>query len=404
MKKISNLLILAVLAIGMGLTSCEGALDDILGEWSRPSKNPSENPESPAVSLATPLTLEAITDGTITVTNPKPSMKFSLNGGAKSAVTTNPINVAAGDKVQFYGAETQYYNGATGTAFGGTAEVKVYGNIMSLLDETGYETKTDLPNESSVFHSLFYGNAKLTDASGLLLPAMTLANQCYYGMFYGCTSLTTAPELKAETLAPSCYNAMFQGCTSLTVAPELKSETLADNCYSHMFQGCTSLTTAPKLPAMMLTGGCYYAMFDGCTSLTVAPELKAETLANCCYEGMFSGCTALTTAPKLPATTLANYCYYFMFTGCTALTTAPELKAETLAPSCYLSMFEGCTSLTTAYVKAAFTDSNFECSDMFKDCTATGAKLHTTSGNKSSWDSAISSNSWSTWTAVGDWN
>jgi len=37
MKKNSNLLILALLAIGMGLTSCEGALDDILGEWSRPT-------------------------------------------------------------------------------------------------------------------------------------------------------------------------------------------------------------------------------------------------------------------------------------------------------------------------------------------------------------------------------
>ena len=37
MKKISNLLIMALLTIGMGLTSCEGALDDILGEWSRPT-------------------------------------------------------------------------------------------------------------------------------------------------------------------------------------------------------------------------------------------------------------------------------------------------------------------------------------------------------------------------------
>ena len=37
MKKNSNLLILALLTIGMGMTSCEGALDDILGEWSRPT-------------------------------------------------------------------------------------------------------------------------------------------------------------------------------------------------------------------------------------------------------------------------------------------------------------------------------------------------------------------------------
>ena len=358
MKKISNMLILAVLAIGMGLTSCEGVLDDILGEWSRPtpgtpSKNPSEKPESPASPQATPLTLEAITDGTITVENPKPSMKFSLNGGAKSAVTTNPIDVYAGDKVQFYGAETQYSDGMTSTIFGGTAQVKVYGNIMSLLDETGYETKTDLPNESFVFCSLFKSNAKLTDASGLLLPAETLTDNCYSGMFQNCTALTAAPKLPAETLAEGCYNSMFYGCTSLTTAPELKAETLAWQCYSHMFASCTALTTAP--------------------------ELKAETLAEECCSHMFQGCTSLTTAP--------------------------ELKVKTLAVSCYYGMFEGCTSLTKAYVKAAFTDYYFECSDMFKGCTATGAKLHTTSGNKSSWEGVMGSGkTWETWEAVDDWN
>ena len=28
---------------------------------------------------------------------------------------------------------------------------------------------------------------------------------CYYNLFYGCTSLTTAPELPATTLASGCY-------------------------------------------------------------------------------------------------------------------------------------------------------------------------------------------------------
>ena len=34
-------------------------------------------------------------------------------------------------------------------------------------------------------------------------------------MFYGCTGLTNAPVLPATTLADSCYNGMFSGCTSL---------------------------------------------------------------------------------------------------------------------------------------------------------------------------------------------
>lgn len=35
-------------------------------------------------------------------------------------------------------------------------------------------------------------------------------------MFYGCTSLTTAPALPATTLANHCYDYMFVGCTSLS--------------------------------------------------------------------------------------------------------------------------------------------------------------------------------------------
>ena len=106
-------------------------------------------------------------------------------------------------------------------------------------------------------------------------------------------------------------------------------------CYYNMFNGCTSLTSAPELPATTLANSCYYNMFYNCTSLTTAPELPATTLVNYCYSGMFSGCSSLTTAPELPATTLAQSCYSSMFFRCTSLTSAPELPATTLANNCY---------------------------------------------------------------------
>ena len=147
----------------------------------------------------------------------------------------------------------------------------------------------------------------------------TMAGRCYNFMFYGCTSLTTAPELPATTLTESCYDSMFQDCTSLTTAPALPATTLAERCYNFMFYGCTSLTTAPALPATTLAGYCYISMFNGCTSLTTAPALPATTLASYCYNYMFRNCTSLTTAPELPATTLAEYCYKNMFLGCTKI-------------------------------------------------------------------------------------
>ena len=54
-------------------------------------------------TLATPLTMEALSDGTIVVKTPKSGMQYTLNGGTKTAVTEDAISVTAGDKVQFYG-------------------------------------------------------------------------------------------------------------------------------------------------------------------------------------------------------------------------------------------------------------------------------------------------------------
>jgi hypothetical protein len=75
-----------------------------------------------------------------------------------------------------------------------------------------------------------------------------------------------------------------------------------------MFFGCTSLTTAPELPATTLTNYCYRGMFCGCTSLITAPTLPAMTLVDSCYGGMFSGCTSLNYIKAL-FTTTPNFNY-----------------------------------------------------------------------------------------------
>ena len=65
---------------------------------------------------------------------------------------------------------------------------------------------------------------------------------------------------------------MFDSCTALTAAPVLPATTLANNCYYDMFYGCSNLSSAPSiLPATTLMSMCYYQMFRGCASLTAAP-------------------------------------------------------------------------------------------------------------------------------------
>ena len=327
--------------------AAEGSSVTVTYKGDRKVKSVKAVKKAPADPLAVPLTIEAITAGTITVSNPKEGMQYSLNGGAKTAVTTS-IDVAAGDKVQFYGNGTSItsYNGTIITGSGDGFTCKVYGNIMSLVDEENFATAKTL-SATYTFSPLFSNFTTLTDASGLLLPATQLAENCYYSMFSGCSALTAAPELPATQLASGCYYSMFKDCTSLTAAPELPATQLANSCYYYMFRGCTALTAAPALPATQLANSCYYSMFQRCSALTAAPELPATQLANSCYYYMFRDCSALTAAPALPATQLATECYYSMFMGCSALTASPVLPAETLVLRCYYRMFYQCSKLAT---------------------------------------------------------
>ena len=189
-------------------------------------------------------------------------------------------------------------------SFGNTTAVSCTGDIRTLID---YKSYASANTENARFCYLFSGCTALSTAPEL--PAMTLADHCYYGMFADCSSLTQAPQLPAQTLKDRCYSNMFAGCSSLTTAPELSSMTLDVYCYSRMFQSCTSLTIAPKLPATELKEACYYGTFQGCTSLKTAPELNAKKLVKGCYEKIFNNCLALENVTMLATDGFAtNWC------------------------------------------------------------------------------------------------
>ena len=268
--------------------------------------------------------------------------RSSTGWSAWTDTSASEISLADGDMVQFRGTSTATaYPGnvnepsAKKIVTSDTGTLTVFGNIMSLRNQTGFATETTVGDHA--FSYLFKDATHITDAAGLVLPATTLGSGCYEHLFNGCTSLTKAPALPATTMKTYCYR--------------------------HMFDGCTLLTTAPALPALDLTGAlnCYDEMFNGCTALTIPPALPATTLAHSCYEGMFKNCTALTTAPALPATTLQELCYQNMFEGCTALTASPVLPAATTVTSCYDNMFKGCTHIQEVRCYAThYTSSDYD--------------------------------------------
>ena len=109
-----------------------------------------------------------------------------------------------------------------------TVNVACTGDIRTLLNWEKYKT---VDTKNAKFCYLFDGCSELTSAPEL--PATTLAEDCYHGMFWYCTNLESAPELPATTLMKDCYNLMFGYCEKLSTVTMLAPSTEItgkDNC------------------------------------------------------------------------------------------------------------------------------------------------------------------------------
>ena len=204
------------------------------------------------------LTFDVKSDGNITwkISNSSATAKtitYSKNGGEWTNITSTTegvsIPVTTGDKVKIksnnntFSSSSYSYN-----YFGGTATFDAYGNIMSLFYGDDFLNKFTFPASTSSTSNLFLGCTGLLSAEHLILPATTLPQYCYDGMFGGCTNLTTAPELPATTLTNSCYYQMFYNCTSLNYIKCLATDMSATDCISDWTYNVCPIGTFVKDP------------------------------------------------------------------------------------------------------------------------------------------------------------
>lgn len=325
------------------------------------------------------------------------AISYRKNKGEWTTITSTTqgvyINVSSGDTLEFKGDNNAYGSSSGYSHFESSYGVcfDTYGNILSLIDSTGYKTITGISNYA--FYGLFKGCSGVNtvrntwgvidtlgayacremysecrnprfNPDNAIPNVAVLGSYCYSKMFAG-TNISNPPVLTAvTTLGQYSCEGMFSGCTSLVSVADFSNVTLGPGCFESMYDGCTSLTGVTSLTSTTLTGGCYRRMFRNCTSLVTAPSLPATAMTYGCYEFMFENCTSLTTAPELPSTSLNEFCYEGMFKGCTSLEVAPELHASTLARTCYEQMFYGCSSLR--YIKCLATDrSAYGCTNLW---------------------------------------
>lgn len=225
-------------------------------DWNTLWPTPPVPPEP--VYSAMPLTFEIVSAGKInfkgynTWLNSKKLYCSKDDGSTWTELTpTNTgttINVRSGDKLIFTGNNESYGISNAGCTFkDSTAHFKVYGNIMSIVSGSGFEQLTTLSGSWN-FRSLFSAT-HITEVKDLVLPATTLTEGCYYGMF-GNTDITTSPVLSATTLTDYCYDTMFYGCTKLKTITCLATDKTASNCTTSWVLGVSASGTFIKNPDM----------------------------------------------------------------------------------------------------------------------------------------------------------
>ena len=177
----------------------------------------------------------------------KKTIYISYNDGwiNKTSTTEDGVVLATlnkGDKLFIKGVNTKYATtNSRYNYFKTTGSFDICGNIMSLIYGDNFVGKTTFNGDKYILSSIFRNCSFLHNAENLILPATTLVESCYSGMFRDCTNLTKAPILPATTMTEECYDRMFYNCTNLTTAPELPATTLVTRCYNYLFYKCTSI-------------------------------------------------------------------------------------------------------------------------------------------------------------------
>lgn len=227
-------------------------------------------------------TIESLQDSnTIKIGKAKSPSNISLSYSTDNGTTWTDLTISAamdlvtintGDKIMFKGVNNSFASAWDSYyCFNPNKNVKVYGNVMSLLFGDNFTSNSEFAtNTTHNFCGLFYGKTTVTDASNLILPALTCTVSCYNGMFRGCTNLTIAPELPAINSAQDCYSSMFEGCINLEIAPEINLVNMSQNCCKRMF--CMDRNNKITTPKM-----------------TKSPILRCATGVSGCYEEMFKG-------------------------------------------------------------------------------------------------------------------
>jgi len=199
-----------------------------------------------------------------------PTIEYSLDNGETWTTknitgSTTFATINSGDTIIFKGNNTQLsiaYNKYN--YFTATKNFKVYGNVMSLLNGDDFKTNYEFNSSVTDHCDGILRSGALVDASNLILPATTLYESCYNGMFRDAGHLVYGPKLLPALDVPhDAYSSMFEGCVKLVEGPEINAITASgDGALNRMFcmSRSSKVTSAmTKSPILRITNPSEYS-------------------------------------------------------------------------------------------------------------------------------------------------
>lgn len=168
------------------------------------------------------------------------------------------------------------------------------------------------------------------------------------GAFYGCTNLTSIPEMLAADINVSNFTDTFRGCTNLASNINNVLNNTNINYYLRTFYQCGSITgTLPDFDTRTdITN--FSAAFFGCASLTGSIPKFGNNTNITALNDTFNGCVGLNgTIPSDAISGLSNLTNLnTTFYNCSSLTgSIPVIPTSVSGMS---STFYGCSSITGA--------------------------------------------------------
>lgn len=177
------------------------------------------------------------------------NIQYSYNKATWTAYTGQEIPLNAENKVYLRGTNSTWNETVTGypqfSFTNNSTRFELSGDLMTLISpDTTIRAIT-----TAKFRYAFAYNTKLVSVAGLKIDVDSIDTEnCFEGLFYGCTNLVTPMEsLPATWVRDYAYKSMFQGCSSLVSSPAIGNfnatyrSGYSNGCCQTMFYMCSKL-------------------------------------------------------------------------------------------------------------------------------------------------------------------